>query len=128
MCRDKFIAECEEFCSIFDLTGEGKRKREAVNKRKLEELINNTIKLKSGAVEMSIREILYISVFVTRVYYKHSSTVPDIHEIQKEKAEVDVLEEKKQELLNGIKDLEFQHKGTTNHHRLLFQQVLFSFI
>jgi hypothetical protein len=48
LCRDKFITECDEFSSIFDLTGDGKRKREAATKTKLDELIKNTEKLKSG--------------------------------------------------------------------------------
>ena len=37
--------------------------------------------------------------------------ISDIDEIKKEKAEVGVLEDKKRQLLNEIKDLEMQHKG-----------------
>ena len=59
LCREKFIAECEEFSSTFDLTGKGKRKREAGKKAKLEELIKNTEKLTSGA-ESTLSQIKHI--------------------------------------------------------------------
>ena len=48
--RERFIAECEEFSSLFDLTGEGKRKRDAARRIKLEEVIKKSEKIKSGAV------------------------------------------------------------------------------
>lgn len=47
--RERFIAECEEFSFMFDLTGEGRKKREAMKKMKLEEVIKKTEKIKSGA-------------------------------------------------------------------------------
>ncbi|CAB3982919.1 Hypothetical predicted protein [Paramuricea clavata] len=46
---EKFVGECEEFSSMFDLTGDGTSKRETAKRAKLEELIKNTEKLKSEA-------------------------------------------------------------------------------
>lgn len=46
--REKFVEECEKFSSKYDLTGDGKRQREAIKSEKLEELIKKTEILKSG--------------------------------------------------------------------------------